>query len=331
MKIKTLADILADSDHSSAQNSQAKNSQSKDSQAKKQSQRQKHSKPANPAINKVTKPVINQSSGNTVISQTTDSQITAIPNKRKKKKWHPAATYQADTSFNKNNQPTHEPTLNIKDILQQVKEQPLADNKADDKSLDNLPTALTAYLKTPEQREAEKEQLKADSRMRWLAFYYLSTREHSRQELKDKLIAKDQDPDKVEALLDEFAEKGYQSEQRAAIMLIKEGIRKGRGRRRIEHDFRQRKIDVPANIDEMIELAQSESQSFADYVESDADQVDWLKLAVETRVKKYGDAIPTTPKDKAKQLRFLQYRGFKTDVCYQAIKLNLQDLDSVYH
>lgn len=288
---------------------------------------------------------------NTVIENTvaTNEPIKSKPKtskskkSKKQKKWHPAAVYQADTTHIVNadgriNQQDNQPILSVKQILNQVKNQSPTKVATDTTNLnaashvadDNLPAALTAYLKTPEQREAEKEQIKADSRLRWLAFYYLSTREHSRQELKDKLIAKEQDPDKVEALLDEFAEKGYQSEQRTAVMLIKEGIRKGRGRRRIEQDFRHRKIDIPANIDDMIELAQSESQSFADYVDDDSEQIDWLKLAVEARVKKYGDAIPTCPKDKAKQLRFLQYRGYMTDICYQAIKLNLQNLDDIF-
>lgn len=175
--------------------------------------------------------------------------------------------------------------------------------------------------------DAQKAAIKADSRLRWLAFYYLSTREHSRAELKQKLLNKDQDPDKIDALLDEFADKGYQSEQRAAMMLIREGIRKGRGRRRIQQDFYQRQIDLPINIDQLIAMAHEQAAEFAEFIADDDDHVDWLILAVEARTKKYGDAIPTTPKDKAKQLRFLQYRGFANDICFTALKHNLDTLD----
>ena len=42
---------------------------------------------------------------------------------------------------------------------------------------DNLPAALKAYLRTPEQRQADIDAIKAESRLRWLAFYYLSRRE----------------------------------------------------------------------------------------------------------------------------------------------------------
>lgn len=208
--------------------------------------------------------------------------------------------------------------------------------------IDNLTAKLAKALKTDEQRQAEIDEIKADGRLRWLAFYYLSTREHSAKELKDKLLAKGQDPDKIDALLAEFAEKGYQSDMRTAFMLIREGIRKGRGRRRIEQDFYKRKIAVPKNIDELIELANEQSEEFADFVDNrhgkeyatehekgqnKGEQVNWLQLAVQARVKKYGAKIPTDNKDKAKQLRFLQYRGFQSDICFEALRHDLQSVE----
>lgn len=196
-------------------------------------------------------------------------------------------------------------------------------------AIDNLPAALRAYLKTPEQRQAEIEAIKANSRLRWLAFYYLSRREHSAGELRQKLIDKEQDPAKVDELLQEFAEKGYQSDYRTALMLIREGIRKGRGRLRIKNDFYKRKVALPSNIDELIDMATEDNAEFVDVVSDNelVDGVDWLRLAVEARVKKYGDEIPTDQKAKARQLRFLQYRGFKPDICFGAINHNLETLD----
>ena len=208
-----------------------------------------------------------------------------------------------------------------------------AANTADatDPDISSLPSALQVYLLTPEQRHAKKEALKAESRLRWLAFYYLSRREYSQGELRQKLLDKDQDPIKVEALLKEFAEKGYQSEWRTALMLIREGLRKGRGRQRIKQEFYRRKLDIPTDIDDLIETAQQESQAFADFIEEDtlaesSESVDWLRLAVEARVKKYGSELPELPKEKARQLRFLQYRGFQSDICFEALKYNLETL-----
>lgn len=282
-----------------------------------------------------------------LFEDTADKQITR-PKKRKKKSFHPASPYQPKTKLI---EPVKEVDPNsIKSLLAQVKaeaeqreqtDSPLAEAstdasiqtysqvETDNSGIDNLPAALKAYLKTPEQRQAEKEEIKANSRLRWLAFYYLSRREHSAGELRQKLLEKEQDPDKIEELLQEFAEKGYQSDHRTALMLIREGIRKGRGRLRIKNDFYKRKVEVPANIDELIDMAMEDNKEFVDMLSNHdlVDGVDWLRLAVEARVKKYGSEIPTEPKIKARQLRFLQYRGFKPDICFQAITHNLESLE----
>lgn len=250
-------------------------------------------------------------------------------NSRQHKQNKPSHNASIATS---NAQPTTEPakTLDIKSILQEIKNDDVSNHahSANHNQLDNLTQKLQNELKTPEQRQSEINEIKSNSRLRWLAFYYLSVREHSASELKTKLLAKNQDPDKIDALLAEFAEKGYQSEMRTALMLIRASIRKGRGRRRIEQDFFERKLAVPNNIDELIDMANAESDEFADFIDnSGTDKVDWLSLAVEARVKKYGNHIPMAQKEKAKQLRFLQYRGFKTDICFEALKYNLDTLE----
>lgn len=65
---------------------------------------------------------------------------------------------------------------------------------------------------------------------------------------------------------------------------------------------------MPSNIDELIDMANTESEEFSEFVDEDENSlvegVDWLKLAVTARTKKYGDHIPTEQKEKAKQLRF---------------------------
>lgn len=295
-------------------------------------------------------PKLDSSPASSSLFEDTADKQTARPKKRKKKSFHPASPYQPKTKLI---EPVKEVDPNsIKSLLAQVKaeaeqqEQEQTDSllaeastdastqtytqiESDNSGIDNLPTALKAYLKTPEQRQAEKEEIKANSRLRWLAFYYLSRREHSAGELRQKLLDKEQDPDKIEELLQEFAEKGYQSDHRTALMLIREGIRKGRGRLRIKNDFYKRKVEVPANIDELIDMAMEDNEEFVDVLSNHdlVDGVDWLRLAVEARVKKYGSEIPTDQKIKARQLRFLQYRGFKPDICFQAITHNLESLE----
>ena len=167
---------------------------------------------------------------------------------------------------------------------------------------------------------------RATNYMRWLAFYYLSNRELSRYELRQKLLAKDCDPVAVDALIEEFADKGYQSDERCAAMLIRESIRKGRGKIHIRQALKSAHITLPDSLDALIEQARIDSLTDGTALaDDDGEEVDWLRLAVEARTRKYGDSIPTTPKEKARQLRFLQYRGFEMGVCLDALKLRLSD------
>lgn len=42
-------------------------------------------------------------------------------------------------------------------------------------------------------------------------------------------------------------------------------------------------------------------------------------MAAESRIKKFGESFPTEPKEKARQMRFLQSRGFTMDMITEAI------------
>ena len=373
MEIKTLAEILAESDADSASSTDTK-----PKKASKHAYKEVPKKPrktgkrstypskdhssANDSVNKnsVNKNTVNNDS--TFNIESIDALPSAIKksfkSKKRKKTFHPAARFTAET----NDVPVYQPpeAQSIKEMLAEVKynvhgDQDISDssNEADvgrylesseyfsavsltndsetDSRIDNLPSALKAYLRTPEQRQAEVDAIKAESRLRWLAFYYLSRREYGKAELKQKLIDKEQDPDKIDALLDEFEEKGYQSDYRTTLMLIRESIRKGRGRGHIKQEFYRKKIAMPDNIDELIDMANTESEEFSEFIDDSIDNlvegVDWLKLAVTARTKKYGDDIPTEQKEKVKQLRFLQYRGFNTDICFQALNYTLDNLD----
>lgn len=352
MKIKTLAEILAESDTDSASavaNTRKKPSKLRYNDTPKQSKSaDKRSTYLDKDHSVTNQAVINDAKVKIELVDVPSPHIKKPPkSKKRKKRFHPAANFIAES----NDTPTYQPpeAQSIKAMLAEVKhsihgsdEEP---HTADDpyspalktidgeteSQADNLPAALKAYLRTPEQRQADIDAIKAESRLRWLAFYYLSRREYGKAELKQKLIDKEQDPEKIDALLDEFEEKGYQSDYRTTLMLIRENIRKGRGRGRIKQEFYRKKIDMPSNIDELIDMANSESDEFSEFVDDSADNlvdgVDWLKLAVIARTKKYGDEIPTEQKDKARQLRFLQYRGFNTDICFDALNYTADTLD----
>ena len=370
MKIKTLAEILAESDTDSA-SSTHKNKKSIEQHSstrysykdkpKSTSKTGKRSQHLNTYDLDEKCTVDNHTNFTADLTGASSSLKVSSKSKKRKKHFHPAATFHAEP----NSVPTYQPPAaqSIKEMLAEVKHA-VHDNEEDSVSInetgvdsalmnsepafesvaahdseadnqnsqiDNLPAALKAYLRTPEQRQAEMDAIKAESRLRWLAFYYLSRREYGKAELKQKLLDKEQEAAKIDALLDEFEEKGYQSDYRTTLMLIRENIRKGRGRGRIKQEFHRKKMAMPDNIDELIDMANAESDEFSEFIDGNADNlvegIDWLKLAVTARIKKYGDDIPTEQKDKARQLRFLQYRGFNSDICFAALNYTLDTLD----
>ena len=370
MKIKTLAEILAESDTDSASSTHKNKKSIEQHSSTRYSYKDKPkstSKTGKRSQNLNTydldeKCTIDNHTNFTADSTGASSSLKiSSKSKKRKKHFHPAATFHAEP----NSVPTYQPPAaqSIKEMLAEVKHA-VHDNKEDSVSInetgvdsalmnseqvfesvaahdseadnqnsqiDNLPAALKAYLRTPEQRQAEMDAIKAESRLRWLAFYYLSRREYGKAELKQKLLDKEQEAAKIDALLDEFEEKGYQSDYRTTLMLIRENIRKGRGRGRIKQEFHRKKMTMPDNIDELIDMANAESDEFSEFIDDSADNlvegIDWLKLAVTARIKKYGDDIPTEQKDKARQLRFLQYRGFNSDICFAALNYTLDTLD----
>jgi len=55
-----------------------------------------------------------------------------------------------------------------------------------------------------------------------------------------------------------------------------------------------------------------------DFLESDS--IDWLSLAEDVRIKKFGETIPGDYQKKAKQSRFLYSRGFGSELINQLLK-----------
>ena len=104
--------------------------------------------------------------------------------------------------------------------------------------------------------------------------------------------------DAVQKLVDE----GLQSDRRFVESFVQSRIRQGKGPVRIRADLGQR--GIPAGlVDETLEQAGE----------------DWYALAREVRAKKFGRSPPAEFRDKARQMRFLQYRGFEPDQVQAAV------------
>lgn len=143
-------------------------------------------------------------------------------------------------------------------------------------------------------------------RLRGTAFALLAKREHSRQELKSKLLLYGACPIELEPLLAELTGNNYQSDERMAGMLVRANLRKGRGPARIQQELKKHHIET--------ELA-----------DGDLEEVNWLQQAIDLRMTKFGEQLPSEQKEKARQIRFLQYRGFALDICLKAIHQNTMD------
>lgn len=125
----------------------------------------------------------------------------------------------------------------------------------------------------------------------------LASREHSRQELAQKLRQRyGCSSNELAQLLDKLQEMGYLDDARYAAAFIRSSVARGRGEQRIAYELREHGV----------------SDTIAAQALADA-EVDWFALARDQRIKKFGRAIPADHKERARQSRFLAGRGFYTD------------------
>lgn len=144
------------------------------------------------------------------------------------------------------------------------------------------------------------------ARLRSYAFALLTKREYAKAELIAKLSLYAENQDEVRQLVDELSENHYQSDQRVAELLLNSQMRKGKGPNRIKLALKGKQIDRQLIAEELHEI-------------------DWAEQAYQLKVKKFGGKVETDPKLKAKQIRFLQYRGFEMDAIMKAISRMTED------
>lgn len=166
----------------------------------------------------------------------------------------------------------------------------------------------------PYGRRADESEFASDpATIRNTAVGLLARREHSRAELKDKLRARGYDVEESDLVLDELARKKLLSDERYVASYIDHHARRGQGPARIRLALKQAGV-----TGEVIELA------------IDSARVDWHEAARTVRRKKFGAVAPQSFPERAKQARFLQYRGFSADQIRAALgsDAELADTDS---
>ena len=126
------------------------------------------------------------------------------------------------------------------------------------------------------------------------AMDFLARREYGQTELIRKLANKGFQSDVAALAVTQLTDEGLQSDQRFAESFVQSRINQGKGPVRIRMDLGQRGIS-----DATIEIAIEEADP------------DWRALAREQLHKKFGSSAPSDFKEKARQMRFLQYRCFE--------------------
>lgn len=133
----------------------------------------------------------------------------------------------------------------------------------------------------------------------------LARREHSTDELQRKLVAKGHEEASVARVVEKLGSKRLVSDDRYVASFVHHHARRGQGPVRIRSDLRRQGI------------ADSRIQQ-----EFSSAGLDWAQIAAQVRLRKFGATPPRSLSERAKQSRFLQYRGFEADQIRAAFSVN---------
>ena len=131
---------------------------------------------------------------------------------------------------------------------------------------------------------------------------WLSRREHTLNEIREKLAARDFAEPDIETTVVALADEGLVSDERFAESFMAVRLRRGQGPIRIRMDMERRGVST--------ELIRAHLDG--------ADE-DWVARAKEVLRKRFGNSPPVDFRQKARQARFLQYRGFTTEQIQAAL------------
>lgn len=131
----------------------------------------------------------------------------------------------------------------------------------------------------------------------------LARREHSAFEIRRKLKQKDFSDSEIEAVVEQLQQEGLLSDDRYAESYIRMRMDKGYGPLRIALELRERGV------------AESD---YGQYLY--ADDLDWRSVLKAAYAKKYGNTACDDFHEKARRIRYLQYRGFALDKIHELIE-----------
>ncbi len=121
----------------------------------------------------------------------------------------------------------------------------------------------------------------------------LARREHAGEELRRKLLARQYPEPLVDSVLAQLREQDLLSDRRFAESYCRMRAGKGYGPQRIVLELRQRGVDESEARQALEQLA-----------------LDWGEQARAARRKRFASSAPRQARERARQWRFLQQRGF---------------------
>ncbi len=135
-----------------------------------------------------------------------------------------------------------------------------------------------------------------------VAVKLLSRREHSAFEIRDKLLKRDFTEEEIAQAISELQQGGWLSDERYAEAYIRMRQQKGFGPIRIAMELHERGVE----------------ESIVEAFIPDSEE-SWQQILERQYLKKYKNRPVEDYNDKAKRIRFLQYRGFPLDAIYRII------------
>ncbi len=151
-----------------------------------------------------------------------------------------------------------------------------------------------AFRRPAKRKGLNQEQATDPVAVEQAAVALLARRDFASGELRQKLLKQGFEHAAIEAVVGDLLARGLLDDVRFAEHFVGYHADRGQGPNRIREELR--------------------GLVAADLIEAALDaRQDWAALAHRVRVGKFGAEVPAEWQEKARQARFLQYRGFSTD------------------
>jgi regulatory protein len=133
----------------------------------------------------------------------------------------------------------------------------------------------------------------------------LARRDFCTLELRLRLAALGCEAGAIEAALADLLQRGYLDDTRYAAQYVAQHAERGQGPLRIAQELQQR------GLPDALAQAALDAHCLA--------HGEWGRLAREVRIRRFGLKPPHSFREQARQMRFLQYRGFSNDDIRSAV------------